>query len=367
MKKLLAFIVSLIPAFCTIPKLSVCAVGTDLNGWLMWHSYTDYFALDSRLFVRNPGGETVEITGDFYHAMNGDFGNSPDDIVFMAIDSGIDEWDIYLSKSGIITNLTKNSGFRNEDPKFSPDGKTIVFKRGIWSSKENDFVYNLALLDSESGEVTILTDDIYEEAMPYFSSDGNYIYYTNYKDSPGEICRLKLDDNSTETIYTEPGVCAYYPMIVDEVLYFAKWYSAENHTDTIIRCNGEEYVEMPFNSPDYNCSDPFPIDSVKLIYSGTQNGSYDLYYFDGEKSRYVDGVNTDIHELGAAFFPCADAFVTGDVNADGLFSIADVVLTQKWLLGVPDTELENWHAGDLCADGILDVYDLCLMKRALKN
>ncbi|MCM1008900.1 MAG: dockerin type I repeat-containing protein [Ruminococcus flavefaciens] len=57
--------------------------------------------------------------------------------------------------------------------------------------------------------------------------------------------------------------------------------------------------------------------------------------------------------------------VTGDVNADGQFSVADVVLMQKWLLAVPGTELADWQAGDLCTDGRLDVFDLCLMKRAL--
>jgi len=40
----------------------------------------------------------------------------------------------------------------------------------------------------------------------------------------------------------------------------------------------------------------------------------------------------------------------GDVNADGKFNVADVVLLQKWLLAVPDTHL---------------AFDLCLMKREL--
>ena len=57
--------------------------------------------------------------------------------------------------------------------------------------------------------------------------------------------------------------------------------------------------------------------------------------------------------------------VTGDVNDDGIFDVADVVLLQKWLLAVPDTHLANWKAADLCEDDILDVFDLCLMKRAL--
>lgn len=55
----------------------------------------------------------------------------------------------------------------------------------------------------------------------------------------------------------------------------------------------------------------------------------------------------------------------GDVNSDGEFNVADVVLLQKWLLAVPDTNLANWKAANFLYDDRLDVFDLCLMKRAL--
>lgn len=56
---------------------------------------------------------------------------------------------------------------------------------------------------------------------------------------------------------------------------------------------------------------------------------------------------------------------TGDANSDGEFNVADVVLLQKWLLAVPDTHLANWKAVDFCNDNVLNVFDLCLMKREL--
>lgn len=57
--------------------------------------------------------------------------------------------------------------------------------------------------------------------------------------------------------------------------------------------------------------------------------------------------------------------IVGDVNADGDFTVADVVALQKWLLAVPDVRLADWKAGDLCEDNRLDVFDLCMMKREL--
>lgn len=57
--------------------------------------------------------------------------------------------------------------------------------------------------------------------------------------------------------------------------------------------------------------------------------------------------------------------VNGDVNKDGSFNIADVILLQKWLLGKNDTKLTDWKAADMNKDGNLDVFDLCLMKKQL--
>lgn len=57
----------------------------------------------------------------------------------------------------------------------------------------------------------------------------------------------------------------------------------------------------------------------------------------------------------------------GDVNGDGLFSVADIVLFRKWLLNIPDSYFSNWWAADFNYDGKLNVYDLTLMKKALLN
>ena len=57
--------------------------------------------------------------------------------------------------------------------------------------------------------------------------------------------------------------------------------------------------------------------------------------------------------------------VRGDVNADGELNVSDLVLLQKWLLAVPNTQLADWKAADLCNDDRLDVFDLCLMRKEL--
>ena len=73
----------------------------------------------------------------------------------------------------------------------------------------------------------------------------------------------------------------------------------------------------------------------------------------------------DYSKLTDAAAPPEPETLMGDVNADGVFDVTDIVLFQKWLLAVPDTRLANPKAGDLCEDDVLDVFDLARMKHEL--
>ena len=57
--------------------------------------------------------------------------------------------------------------------------------------------------------------------------------------------------------------------------------------------------------------------------------------------------------------------VEGDADGDGEFTTDDVVVLQKWLQGTG--ELTCWQNVDLCEDGRIDVFDLCLMKNKLAD
>ena len=88
---------------------------------------------------------------------------------------------------------------------------------------------------------------------------------------------------------------------------------------------------------------------------------YEVTYTDGILETYPE----QFGNVKKVSLVSDDSIASGDVNNDGAFNISDVVLLQKWLLAVPDTNLANWKAVDFCADNKLDVFDLCLMKRAL--
>lgn len=67
----------------------------------------------------------------------------------------------------------------------------------------------------------------------------------------------------------------------------------------------------------------------------------------------------------SVYYSNKTADCVGDVNEDGKFNVADVVLLQRWLLAVPGVRLPDWKTADLYDDGRLDAFDLCMMKRLL--
>ena len=86
------------------------------------------------------------------------------------------------------------------------------------------------------------------------------------------------------------------------------------------------------------------------------------------KSKIIKSFTIVLLIFSIGIIPNIDTFaygktVKGDVNADGILSVADAVLLEKWLLG--SGNITDWKAGDLCDDDILDVYDMCLMREEI--
>lgn len=83
-----------------------------------------------------------------------------------------------------------------------------------------------------------------------------------------------------------------------------------------------------------------------------------------DKLKIVKG-GGDLNELAIYGYPAQELSVVAmDVNNDGIFSIADVVLLQQWLLTEPVT-LENPEAADVYQDGKLNGFDLAKMRMLL--
>ena len=61
--------------------------------------------------------------------------------------------------------------------------------------------------------------------------------------------------------------------------------------------------------------------------------------------------------------PAVVSGLTGDVNQNGVLDVADVVALQQWLLGYGSRDGIAINLADMQNDGVIDIYDLALLKR----
>ena len=54
----------------------------------------------------------------------------------------------------------------------------------------------------------------------------------------------------------------------------------------------------------------------------------------------------------------------GDCNSDGEFNVADVLILQKYVLAVSNTQI-NSQAADLNSDGNIDVFDIIAIRKLI--
>ena len=57
--------------------------------------------------------------------------------------------------------------------------------------------------------------------------------------------------------------------------------------------------------------------------------------------------------------------VVGDVNLDGELGVADLVMLQKYVLGVGQIDAEAAKEADVCNDGRIDIFDVVELRKLL--
>ncbi|MBO5382842.1 MAG: dockerin type I repeat-containing protein, partial [Ruminococcus sp.] len=227
---------------------------------------------------------------------------------------------VYVAVTPGDVQLTISQG-RTWDPNAEltekESGNYVVTDDYTIEEKNKDDILTVSVVDYDTGELILTETDVVWQitlqagfSVEYVLTDGTFAWGTAWEDlntwSYGQLNPCEIDTSLHRTGF---GVEDF--KVVD--MYIPKDYFLP-----------EDYLEINYKESDEYHTD-FPTDiTVKL-----------------KKT------------------------IMGDVNDDGAFNVSDVVLLQKWLLAVPDTHLANWKAADFCEDDRLDVFDLCLMKRAL--
>ena len=118
-------------------------------------------------------------------------------------------------------------------------------------------------------------------------------------------------------------------------------------------------MNAPYDVDSYTFSNLVMVEDI--YFAGTEQ-EWNALTKDWDFEKYYTDPSV-MDDVTVHFNATVGSEVAGDVNADGVFSVADVVMMQRWLIGMG--RLVNWEAGDLCQDNTINVFDLCIMKRML--
>ncbi|MFT3701656.1 MAG: hypothetical protein QM802_04775 [Agriterribacter sp.] len=291
------------------PPTDTVAEKPVFSGTLVYHSYSCYDCNDSKIFLYDFALNTNKVLSadwNIKNPMNAHFSPDGKKIVFMGITPDTDQWDVFtwmIGDTAPPTNLTAHlTKSRNEDPKFSADGLSIIFK-----SKGK-----LTRMDTLGNIITQYTVPSKEASMPYFTDDDQYVLYAAGDNDISSIYSYRIADSTVKTMYSSAGIYAYYPIAKDDSSFiFTRWYSAANHHDQLYigYLNEKTPINLPFNEPTGDYSDAYPADSKYIFLSSTRSGSlggYDLYVADITNGNIwslnkYNNINTANNELGVCY------------------------------------------------------------------
>ncbi len=315
-KRVAALVCVMVLALSTILISALQRDTSSLEGTLIYHRYTDYQSWDATMWTIDlASGVQRRVNSDWVSMIspiNAHFSADGKTITFMGSAAGLAEndWDIFTSQwNGKVwqepINLTGPNGARDEDPKFSPDGKTIIYKEdGV-----------LVTMNADGSNKTYLTKGKPESSMPYFAKNGKDILF----ERAGDI--YLLSNGVEQIMYAGPGQSSYYPIGLDDKSFLYTRVQNSKH-DSIMQgfYDGSASKSYFFNSIDWDTSDSYPYqDGSRYIFYVTgdyliPHGGYNLAFADLKNkkrwdidawfnSKRTSDINSEFQELGPAWTP----------------------------------------------------------------
>ena len=207
--------------------------------------------------------------------------------------------------------------------------------------------------------------------VPTDSAENSLIVEMHYYD-PSSYCGEISADGNTQAVWTENGGKS----AMDGMLYNVYNHFTSKGIPVIIGEFGAHNKDNENDRADYagylvENAKKYGIKCFWWDSGGKIEANAEFNYYTG--MALYDRYNEEwvfpeiVKAITGVDVTAVSPIVEGDINADGQFTVADVVSLQQWLLCVPDATLADWQAGDLCKNEKLDVFDLCLMKRKLLN
>jgi len=170
--------------------------------WIAYQSNRDG---NFEIYVSNiVGGQLTRITNNDVWDRLAAWSPDGEWVIYSSDTRGDGTFDLYRTRpDGSETELVYSDGRRNSHARYSPDGRYIVFTSG--ELLRDATTWEIALLDTETDDVTFLTDNDVRDASPSFSPDGERILFVTTIGGDTAVASMDLEGGSRRIIYDGAG------------------------------------------------------------------------------------------------------------------------------------------------------------------
>lgn len=186
-----------------------------------------------------------------------------------------------------------------------------------------------------------------------------------------------IKENNYLYTFTEPGDYYAYLCSTNSFGYTNSngvWFTVYNSAPSISILSTDKHTySLGENIIFYTESDTATTYSIGLYKDGVRYDSFwdfteNEYMYtsieSGEYSAYVTSYNSlGYKDSDYIYFTILPSL--GDLNSDNTLTTADAVLLQRYILGEKSLTQSQWQAADLNADGVVNGFDLALLRQKL--
>lgn len=166
--------------------------------WIAYQSDRDG---DFDIFIMNRlGGQQRRLTSNTYTDRLAGWSPDGEWIVYSTDPTGDELYSLRRVRvDGSEDQEILNNGQRMSHPRYSPDGRYLVFTMG--AEPRDARTWEIARLDLETNEVITLTNNGVRDASPVFSPDGQSILYITYDSGSNAIAQMNADGSNPRILY----------------------------------------------------------------------------------------------------------------------------------------------------------------------